>query len=301
MKISSMTYLSHQGLSNLVRNRFMTAAGIGVLSVCLMITGIATLFTVNIDSLVSYLGTQNETVVYIDSSASDSRAGEIYDEIMAVEGVDSASFISKADVLETYSDYLGEYSDLLSAFEEDNPFKANYSVVIGDLTRMGEIEVELAQIEDVYKVSAPTEMSGVFVNVQQVVTAAGYLLVAVLVVVSIVVISNTIRLSVYNRRKEIMIMKYVGATNAFVRWPFFVEGLMVGFISSVIASAAVIGGYAVLMEQAQYLTGFWQTLLGESIVPLEDIWQWLVPSFLGAGIFIGGMGSIVSVRRHLDV
>ncbi len=301
MKFSSMTYLSRQGLANLLRNRFMTAAGIGVLSVCLMITGIATLFTVNIESLVDYLGTQNETVVYIDSAASDSRAGEIYDEIIAVEGVDSASFISKADVLETYRDYLDDYSDLWTAFEEDNPFKANYSVVIGDLSRMEEIEAELAQIEGVYKVSAPTEMSDVFVNVQQVVTVAGYLLVGVLVVVSIVVISNTIRLSVYNRRKEIMIMKYVGATNAFVRWPFFVEGIMVGLISSVIATATVIGGYAVLVEQAQYLTGFWQTLLGESIVPLAEIWQWLVPAFLGAGVFIGGMGSIVSVRKHLDV
>ncbi len=301
MKFSSMTYLSRQGLSNLVRNRFMTAAGIGVLSVCLMITGIATLFTVNIDSLIAYLGTQNETVVYIDSSVSDTRAGEIYDEIMAVEGVDGASFISKADVLETYRDYLDDYSDLWTAFEDDNPFKANYSVVIGDLSRMEEIEVEFAEIEGVYKVSAPTEMSDVFVNVQQVVTVAGYLLVGVLVVVSVVVISNTIRLSVYNRRKEIMIMKYVGATNAFVRWPFFVEGLMVGFIASLIATAAVIGSYAILVEQAQYLTGFWQTLLGESIVPLADIWQWLVPAFLGAGVFIGGMGSIVSVRKHLDV
>ncbi len=301
MKFSSMTYLSHQGMSNLMRNRFMTAAGIGVLSVCLMITGIATLFTVNIDSLIAYLGTQNETVVYIDSSASDTRAGEIYDEIMAVDGVESASFISKADVLETYRDYLDDYSDLWTAFEEDNPFKANYSVVIGDLSRMEEIEAEFARIEGVYKVSAPTEMSDVFVNVQQVVTVAGYLLVGVLVVVSIVVISNTIRLSVYNRRREIMIMKYVGATNSFVRWPFFVEGIMVGLIASIIASVAVIGGYAVLVEQAQHLTGFWQTLLSESIVPVQDIWQWLIPAFLGAGIFIGGMGSIVSVRKHLDV
>ncbi len=301
MKLSSMFYLSRQGMANLVRNRFMSAAGIGVLSVCLMITGVASLFTVNVDSLVSYLGSQNETVVYIDAATSDSRAGEIYDEIMAVEGIDSASFISKADVLETYRDYLDDYSDLWSAFEEDNPFKANYSVVIGDLSRMDEIADELSGIEGVYKVSAPTEMSSVFVNVQTVVTVVGYLLVGVLVVVSVVVISNTIRLSVYNRRKEIMIMKYVGATNAFVRWPFFVEGIMVGLIASAVAIAAVLGSYTALLYQAQYLTGFWLTLLGESVVPVSDIWQWLVPAFLGGGVFIGGIGSIVSVHKHLNV
>ncbi len=301
MKPSSMAYLTGQGLANLIRNRFMTAAGIGVLCVCLMITGAATLFTVNVDSLIAYLGSQNETVVYLNADISDSRAGEVYDELMAVEGVASATFISKADVLENYRDYLNDYSDLWDAFEDDNPFKANYSVVVSDLDRLEDIQQEFEAIDGVYKVSAPTEVSDIFVNVQGVVTTIGYILVAVLVVVSLVVISNTIRLSVYSRRKEITIMKYVGATNAFIRWPFFVEGVMVGLIAAGIAIGAVLGSYHLMLSQAQVLTGFWQTLLGESVVPLDDIYTWLVPSFLLGGVIIGGMGSVVSVRRHLDV
>ncbi len=301
MKLSSMLYLTRQGAANLIRNRMMSAAGIGVLAVCLMITGVASIFTINVDSLVAYLGGQNETVVYLDSSISDTRAGEIYDEIVAIDGVESASFISKEDVLESYRDYLDDYSDLWTAFEEDNPFKANYSVVISDLENLTQISVRLQNIEGVYKVSAPTEMSDVFVNVQSVVTIVGYLLVGVLMIVSVVVISNTIRLSVYSRRKEIMIMKYVGATNAFIRWPFFVEGVMVGLVASVVAIGTVLGCYAILLDQAQSLTGFWQTLLGESVVPLQNIYPWMVPAFLLGGILVGGMGSVFSVHKHLDV
>ncbi|MFI3169238.1 MAG: permease-like cell division protein FtsX [Faecalibacterium sp.] len=301
MKLSSMLYLTRQGAANLIRNRMMSAAGIGVLAVCLMITGVASIFTLNVDSLVAYLGGQNETVVYLDSTTSDTRAGEIYDEIIVIDGVESATFISKDDVLESYRDYLDDYSDLWTAFEEDNPFKANYSVVISDLENLTQISVRLQNIEGVYKVSAPTEMSDVFVNVQSVVTVVGYLLVGVLMIVSLVVISNTIRLSVYSRRKEIMIMKYVGATNAFIRWPFFVEGVMVGLVASIVAIGAVLGCYAVLLGQAQNLTGFWQTLLGESVVPLKNIYPWMVPVFLLGGILVGGMGSVFSVHKHLDV
>ncbi len=301
MRFSSFLYLTRQGLSNLIKNQLMTVAGIGVLSICLMITGAATLFTLNVDSVVAYLGSQNETVVYIDPAASDTRAGEIYDEIMAIDGVQSAAFISKADVLDNYRDYLDDYSDLWTAFETDNPFKANYSVVVQDLSRIEEITAQLATIESVYKVSAPTEMSDIFVNVQQVVTLVGYILVAVLALVSLVVISNTIRLSVYARRQEINIMKYVGATDAFIRWPFFVEGVVVGLIASLIAIGAVLGAYAVLIYQSYNLTGFWQTLLGESVVPLETVWLWMLCAFVAGGSIIGGMGSVVSIRKHLDV
>ncbi len=301
MRFSSFLYLTRQGLSNLIKNQLMTVAGIGVLSICLMITGAATLFTLNVDSVVAYLGSQNETVVYIDPAASDTRAGEIYDEIMAIDGVQSAAFISKADVLDNYRDYLDDYSDLWTAFETDNPFKANYSVVVQDLSRMEEVTAQLATIESVYKVSAPTEMSNIFVNVQQVVTLVGYILVAVLALVSLVIISNTIRLSVYARRKEINIMKYVGATDAFIRWPFFVEGVVVGLIASLIAIGAVLGAYAVLIYQSYNLTGFWQTLLGESVVPLETVWLWMLCAFVAGGSIIGGMGSVVSIRKHLDV
>ena len=301
MNSSSMRYLSAQGLHNLARNRLMTLAGIGVLTACLVITGVATLFAANVNSLVAYLGSQNETVVYLDPAADDTTTQNAYTAIMAVPGVKSATYVSKQDVLDEYKSYMEEYADLWDEFQNDKPFKANYSVVVDDLDNMQTIQAQLETIPGVVKVSAPVEMTSIFVKVQHVVTTAGYVLVAVLAVVSIVVISNTIRLSVYARRKEINIMKYVGATNAFIRWPFFVEGVGVGLIAAVLATGIVLGAYYGLTNAAGTLTGFWQTLLGDSVVPLSKVWYWIAGGFLLGGGVIGGLGSVMSVRRHLDV
>lgn len=302
MNISSMKYLSMQGLHNLARNRLMSLAGIAVLSACLILTGVAWLFTVNVNSMVDYMGNQNETVVYMDPEATEEVTQAAEKAILKVEGVESATYVSKEDALDTMRGYMEEgYADALDEFENDNPLKANYRVVIRDLERMETIQSEMEKIPGVVKVSAPVEMTHVFVDVQQVVVLVGYILVAVLAVVSLVVISNTIRLSVYSRRREINIMKYVGATNGFIRWPFFVEGVGVGLIASLIASVVVLGGYYALTQASQDLTGFWSTLLGGSVVPFEQIWYWLLGGFVFGGVVIGGLGSVTSVRKHLNV
>ncbi len=301
MNYSSMKYLSGQGLRNLVRNRLMSLAGIAVLTACLAITGVAWLFTANVNSLVEYMGNQNETVVYMAPDADEETTKLAESAILSIEGVQSATFVSKDDALDTYCGYMEEYADVLDEFENDNPFKANYRVVIRDLERIEQIKAEMEQINGVVKVSAPIDMTHAFVNVQHVVILVGYVLVAVLAVVSLVVISNTIRLSVYARRREINIMKYVGATDAFIRWPFFVEGVGVGLIASILASAIVLGGYYALTISSKNLTGFWNTLMGNSVVPFNQVWYWLLGGFVLGGVIIGGLGSVTSVRKHLNV
>ncbi len=301
MNYSSMKYLSGQGLRNLVRNRLMSLAGIAVLTACLAITGVAWLFTANVNSLVEYMGNQNETVVYMAPDADEETTKLAESAILSIEGVQSATFVSKDDALDTYCGYMEEYADVLDEFENDNPFKANYRVVIRDLERIEQIKAQMEQINGVVKVSAPIDMTHAFVNVQHVVILVGYVLVAVLAVVSLVVISNTIRLSVYARRREINIMKYVGATDAFIRWPFFVEGVGVGLIASILASAIVLGGYYALTISSKNLTGFWNTLMGNSVVPFNQVWYWLLGGFVLGGVIIGGLGSVTSVRKHLNV
>lgn len=301
MNRSCMKYLSAQGLHNLARNRLMSLAGIAVLSACLILTGVAWLFTTNVNSLVEYMGNQNETVVYVDPEAEEAVVEEVGEQISKIEGVASSSFVSKDDALDTYRGYMEEYADVWDEFEDDNPLKANYRVVVKDLDRMEQITAELEKIPGVVTVSAPIDLTHAFVNVQQVVVVAGYVLVAVLAIVSLVVISNTIRLSVYSRRREINIMKYVGATDGFIRWPFFVEGVGVGLIASAIASVVVLSGYYALTMASENLTGFWSTLLGDSVVPFEAVWYWLLGGFVLGGIVIGGLGSVTSVRKHLNV
>ena len=302
MKWSSFKYLVRQGIHSLGTHSMMTFASIGVLTVCLVLTGIAYLFSVNVDSLIDYLGSQNETVVYLNPDLNEEQTAAVDTAIRSISGVSGVEYVSKEDVLSTYKGYMSEqYADLWDAFDNDNPFKANYRVTVKDLDDIQRISDELSAIEGVDSVSAPLAMSNVFVQVQDVVTYAGYGLVAVLAVVAVVVISNTIRITVFARRREINIMKYVGATNGFIRLPFFVEGMAAGLISAFIASVIVLGGYWVLTYYSDLVPGFWRSLLSESVVPVTDVWYKVVPAFAAFSVLMGGVGSLVSVRKHLDV
>lgn len=301
MKWSSFRYLTKQGLHNLRANRLMSLASIGVLTACLLLTGIAGLFSANVNSLVEYLGDQNETVVYLDQSLSDEQLASVDQTLRSMPGLAAVTYVSQEEVLETYKGYMSEYADLFNDFEEDNPFHANYRVVLEDLNRMDEMIAQLEQIDGVYSVSAPTQLSSVFLTIQRAVTYAGWALVAVLALVSVVVISNTIRLTVFARRKEINIMKYVGATNGFIRWPFFVEGTSVGLISGLLAAGLVIGAYALVVDKVGAMSGFWGPILGSCLLSVGQVWPIVLGAFLIFGVIIGSIGTATSIRKYLEV
>lgn len=301
MKWSSFRYLTKQGLHNLRANRLMSLASIGVLTACLLLTGIAGLFSANVNSLVEYLGDQNETVVYLDQGLSGEQLASVDQTLRSMPGLAAVTYVSQEEVLETYKGYMSEYADLFNDFEEDNPFHANYRVVLEDLNRMDEMIAQLEQIDGVYSVSAPTQLSSVFLTIQRAVTYAGWALVAVLALVSVVVISNTIRLTVFARRKEINIMKYVGATNGFIRWPFFVEGTSVGLISGLLAAGLVIGAYALVVNKVGAMSGFWGPILGSCLLSVGQVWPIVLGAFLIFGVIIGSIGTATSIRKYLEV
>lgn len=301
MKWSSFRYLTKQGLHNLRANRLMSLASIGVLTACLLLTGIAGLFSANVNSLVEYLGDQNETVVYLDQGLSDEQLASVDQTLRSMPGLAAVTYVSQEEVLETYKGYMSEYADLFNDFEEDNPFHANYRVVLEDLNRMDEMIAQLEQIDGVYSVSAPTQLSSVFLTIQRAVTYAGWALVAVLALVSVVVISNTIRLTVFARRKEINIMKYVGATNGFIRWPFFVEGTSVGLISGLLAAGLVIGAYALVVNKVGAMSGFWGPIMGSCLLSVGQVWPIVLGAFLIFGVIIGSIGTATSIRKYLEV
>lgn len=140
-----------------------------------------------------------------------------------------------------------------------------------------------------------------FLTIQRAVTYAGWALVAVLALVSVVVISNTIRLTVFARRKEINIMKYVGATNGFIRWPFFVEGTSVGLISGLLAAGLVIGAYALVVNRIGAMSGFWGPILGSCLLSVGQVWPVVLGAFLIFGVVIGSIGTATSIRKYLEV
>ena len=273
----------------------------GVLTVCMVLIGMAYLLGVNVDAIVEYIGEQNESIVYLEDGLSEEQIADIDSQIRATPGVVSVTYVSPEDVLATYSSMLDEYANMYEAFENDNPFSANYRVVIQDISQLEQISQELGQIDGVATVSAPLELSQAFTSIQKVVSYASYGLVAVLAIVSIVVINNTIRITVFARRKEIGIMKLVGATNGFIRFPFFVEGTTSGLISAAIASGIVCGAYYGLCKWYVENPSNFSQMFGGELVPLSSVWYYIVIGFVALGFVLCGIGTATSIRKHLNV
>ena len=302
MKLSTFGFLTGRGLRNLGTHWAMTIACVASLAVCMSLNTLASLVEVNVDSMIGYLGRQNETVVFLDPNCDDATATAVGEQISAISGVTHVSYMSKQDVLNTYEGYLDEeYEALWDEFESDNPFKANYRVTVGDLSQLSRISSQMEKIPGVVKVTAPVEMGSIFVEIQQGVTRMGRIFVLVLMVVSVITVGSTIRLSVFARRREIEIMKYVGATNFLVTLPFLVEGLAMGLISGVLSASGVLALYSYLISAASTLSGVWDVLVGTSLVPLEAVWTTVLSSSVAGGTLVGGLGSLFSIRKHLNV
>lgn len=301
MKPSTFGFLVVRGVRNLGKHWAMTIACIASLSVCMTLNTFATLAEVNVDSMVNYLGQQNEMVVYVDPEADDATIQSVGERITATPGVSRVQYMSKEDVLNQYRGYMADYAVLLDEFENDNPFKANYRVSLADLSQMQAMSQNFQSIPGVYSVTAPIEMTQTFVEVQRAVTKVGQIVILVLMAVSIITVGSTIRLSVFARRREIEIMKYVGATNHLVTLPFFVEGLTMGLISGILTAAVSLGCYSYVVNAAGGLGGIWQMLMGRALVPVANVLPTIVVTSLLSGAIVGGVGSMFSIRKHLNV
>jgi len=302
VKWSSFKYLARQGLHNMINNRLMSFASVGVLTVCLIITGVAGLFTANMNSLMLYLRSQNEVVVYLDENLDEAGLASADSALRSISGLKEVTYVSKDEALDLMRDSMGDKADLFDVFEgEENPFYANYRVILQDVGQMDEIVPQLESISGVVDVNVPTGLSDLVVNIHKAVTVISVGLVVVLGFVSIVVISNTIRLTVFARRKEINIMKYVGATNGFIRLPFFVEGIAVGLIAGLISSAIVLGGYQLLIIYSVDFPAFWGSILNSVLLGMDQVWWKVLVAFLAFGSLIGSVGTATSIRKYLHV
>ena len=302
MKFSSFKYLFRQGWNNFKGNRLMSVASVGVVTSCLILVGICGSLVLNVNSFVQYLGAQNEVVIYMKDEATLENINSINSSLEKDEDVADFKFVSKEEALKEQMEYMGRYESLLSGYQgENNPLPASFRVHLADLTRLEPVSMEFSAFEGVDYVSTPTELAGVLITLKNVTYYAGLSILVILVMVSMVVISNTIRLTVFARRREISIMKYVGATNGFIRLPFIVEGLFIGTISALITFAVVAGGYVYLFNYiTTQATGF-IAMLSMCMVPFTSIWPVMLIGFVGFGWLIGGMGSAFSMRKYLKV
>ncbi len=301
MRGSSLGYLIKKGIGNIWLNRMMSAASIGILTACLIIVGGSGLLAVNIRDLFTSIENQNEVVVFIREDATEQEVENLGVYIRSMDHVGDCYFVSKADALEEQKGYMGDQGYLLEGLEDDNPLPASYRITLNGLEHLSELIMELEHYQGVDSISAPTDLADTLTGVEKTVLVLGSIIIGILVVASTVVISNTIRLTLFARRREINIMKYVGATDGFIRLPFVVEGITIGVFSAGLAFGVIFGIYQSLGKLLGETKISWLTSVSDSLIPFASLWQYVLGGFLIAGVLIGSMASSASIRRYLRV
>ena len=303
MKLSGVKYLANQGVENIWKNKMMAFATFCVLLISLLLVGMAGLFYVNVNSMIQGLGSQNEVVVLMQLGTTDEQNTAAQEAIAAIENVDTIDFISKEEALDRqrtnlpsaqriFNDYIGDDA----SFMPDG-----FSVTVKNNDQIAGTTAKIAAIDGVQSANASPQISEFLRELRRVVSLIAGAVIIALAVVSMIIISNTTKASVFARREEIQIMKYVGATNAFIRMPFFVEGMVTGFVAGVgsffITWAVYRSIYNVLINQSMLMNTFG----AGSLIPFNKIRIIVLIAYIVVGAFIGALGSVISTRKHIDV
>ncbi|PWL82156.1 MAG: ABC transporter permease [Clostridia bacterium] len=292
MKLSAMRYLTREGLRNVWQNRFMSVASVAVLAACLLLTGLSYLALANVERAFKWVYGQNMVVVFAKTDCTDEQITAMGDALKALENVEKTEFLSKEETLEKYKDSLPEetYASLQG---EDNPMPDAYLVTFRDLESFDETVAQIKAIDGVDDASYDGNIAATLRTVRRIALEVGLGVVVLLLVVSLFIIANTIKLTVYNRRLEIYIMRSVGATGAFIRVPFMVEGMTLGILSGGVAFFFVWLLYVKLLGLLPQTTALF------SLVPFKEVWGVLIVGFLVIGMLTGMLGSAIATGKYL--
>ena len=295
MKLNNLGYLLKEGFRGIFLHGFMSFAAVCVTVACLVIVGSFSALAYNLDEMVKELNQTSEILVYIDADLSDAEARSIGTKINLLDNVLQATFVSREEALEDFiADHDGD-----SAFSgvQASDLRHRYVVTLEDNTKMEQTDAQLKQLPGVAKTNAAYELAEGFSTIQDVLHMVSLAVIAVLLVVSLLIISNTVKLAMYDRKDEIAIMKMVGATNGFIRLPFIVEGFTLGMMGAVLAFGLEWVGYDTLIQKVAAV----DSLQLFTFVPFQELLIPMVTIFAAAGMFVGIVGSWTSIRKFMDV
>lgn len=299
LKYNIFSYLIGEGFRNVFKNKKSTAASLMIMCATMIIFGIFFIIGENINYFVAEVESAQGIQVYINNDATEEEVKKIGEQIKNLSAVNTVTYVSKEDALNQMKEKFKEKEYLLDGYKENNIFPESYVVTLTDLTLSSEVQNEISQMENIKKITSRDETVSTLIDLANGVKIVTGVILALLVFISIFIIANTIKLTVHARRKEISIMKYVGATNGFIRWPFVVEGVLIGIIAGIISLGLVGGVYSVIAEK-MVNTNFMQAV-GMSLVSFSDMFTLIISVYLILGIGIGVLGSMISMRKYLKV
>ena len=295
MKINNLGYLMKEGIRGIFTHGFMSFAAICVTVACLLIVGSFSILVYNVNIMVEDLNQTNEIMVYVDETLSAAEAKSIGTKINMLDNVLKATFKSREEALKDFiADHQGD-----AAFNgvEAQDLRHRFVVVLEDNRLMKETDRQINQIPGVAKTNAEYELAEGFTTIQDVLEIVSLAVIAVLLIVSLLIISNTVKLAMYDRKDEIAIMKMVGSTNGFIRLPFVVEGFTLGMIGAALAFGLEWFMYDSLVLKIAEV----DSLQLFNFVPFQQLLMPMIATFCAAGLFVGIVGSWTSIRKFMDV
>ena len=298
MRYSVLTYLVGEGFSNVFKNKKQAITSIGMMCVTMLIFGIFFVIGENLNHFVDQVQAEQGIRVFMDLDATDEQISKLKQELLAIDGVNTVDFVSQAQALQQLKERFGNRADLLEGRDE-SIFPVSYVITFTDLSKASSIQDKISKMENVSEINSSNETIGTLVKIAKGIRIATYVISICLVVFAIFIIANTIKLTVHARRREISIMKYVGATNSFIRWPFAVEGMIIGVIAGVISTALLAAIYSLAVENAGFV-GF-ISKMGLTLLNFSELINLVVIVYLALGIGIGVLGSTISMRKYLKV
>ncbi len=302
MKISSIGYSMKQGFKNIGRNRMFSIASVATISACIFLFGIFFAMLMNFEYMFQEFEKNLCVTVFFDEGTTEERIAQIGEEIRVREEVDNIHYTSAAEAWEQYKlDYFKGYEQVAESFGEDNPLagSSSYEIYLKDASRQMELVAFLESVEGIRQVNYSKSTAENLTDIAVILGYVSIVIIAILLAVSVFLISNTISIGVTVRKEEISIMKLIGATDSFVKAPFVVEGVAIGIIGSIIPLAIIYFAYDKVVE---FVMGKF-SILGNAtwFLGVNDIYRYLLPIAIVLGIGIGFVGSHITLRKHVKI
>lgn len=295
--MNNFSYLLKQGLTSVWKNRFMSFASFCILTVSLLLVGLSAFIMLDCGIILDNVSDKNEISVYMEDEAD---INHIKDVLKSNSLVINVRYISPEEGLQSMKEQYKDQTELFDSLPY-NPVPPTYMVTINDLDKIDMAVSQFQAIQGVYKVNAPMDFASFIEDIRNTFTIVGIALMISLGAVSIIIIANTTRLSVFARRKEIAIMRIVGATNSFIRTPFFIEGMSIGLVSGLmswILTKLIYEGVFTLFSEN---LGMWSALGMDNIIKFSDVSIVTLLVYCGAGALLGAIGTVFSMGKHLKI
>lgn len=303
MKARTWKSFFKQGIKNAFGNKTMSAASIIAITAALCVLGVVMLIALNLNYLMDDLEAKSEVTVFMQKDTKDSEIKTIEEKIRQWDGVREVEFISKSKALDKWREDLEDKAYLLEGYDgEKNPLPHSFVIGIQKPEYTEEIALKAEQLPQVMKVNYSKEVAESLGKVVHTVRLVGFVVVLILAGIAAIIIHNTVRLTVYSRRREINIMKYIGATDWYIRWPFIIEGFTIGMTGSLIAAAVILPLYQYVLNnlvEQHLMEGFFANIF--RLLPLGDVVSSILAVFILVGVSVGIIGSGISTGKHLKV